>query len=1026
MEITDPFDPFRQWFRALSKPVQWIVGVPLIAFGISETYRAFTYVPEPGEPKQAIFWTLVLFVVTIALSELLRPKPNIEDQRPAGLGDFQVPTTTEGRVVPLIWGRVRQKGPNVIWYGDLRQDAITEDVKTGIFSSETITKGFRYFLGMQFALCRGTDSAPVTLKRVWIGDDEVFSGTVITSSFDIDQPELFGGDELGSGGVQATCDFFLGSSTQLPSAYLDDPDRQQIAAATTPTCPSYKNTCYLVARQMTSAAATAADGGAYLGNSTSIKPWSFELERFPAIFSGQGSGEHKIGSTDCNPINVVYEILTNNEFGFGFSAADIDVGIGSSFLSAADTMITESNGFSMVLDREMSAKDLLAELQRQIDGVVFIDQSTGKWTIKLARADYDIDLVEQLTDANVAEVRDYTRGSWADTTNTISVQYNKRDDDYKLSYALAQDMANAMIQGDGTVGNSQTTVGSITFPGVKSSALASNLAWRELRGQSYPLARCQLIVNRKFWNLTIGDVIAWTNTQLGFTKLPMRITRIDYGRLESNRMTLTLVQDVFQFASASMGTPPATGWTAPSVSLIAFPTDEVLAEEAPRGIIVRDPKYGGEPNISKVFCAARRQGSEVGFDITERHSSGTPAGTYATAGTVLQFSRIGQLDADLDAGTAIPTATITLTATPDNQTNLEAAFDDTATNLDLGLDLAQLIYVDGEFMLVKDAADNGADVDLQNVYRGVLDTAQKNHAAGTDVFLVHLGAGLTDTNFITTNNVDIALRMKSSAAVFAGSVTPVSLTMAKRAIRPYPPAAVQYNASASNFGTPDVEGDGAGENTYGFSVEWLRRRFDVTNEVDALLSDDTGVDASTEYRVRVFVDPSGANTEIASSPTTWATGASLASDINRLELLDIAAAGTEIRVQIETRHDIGSETNLTSRNNLIHDVVPTSVNDGLFYLGGGISTTGSNSYAAVAAGVFTVRIGAAYGSANVEHRINGGAWSTIIASGGTSGTTASLSITDTIELRLSTGDTPDPNFVELENPSAVRVGYGTF
>jgi hypothetical protein len=1009
-------DPFAAWFRSLPMLAQWLAGPPIVALCAWAIMA-----PQQDEMvRQGFFGTLLVFVITVVLSELLRPKPQIEDQRPAGLGDFQVPTTTEGRKVPLIWGRVRHKGPNVVWYGDLLQEAITERVKTGLWSREKITKGFRYHLGLQMALCRGPG---VVLKKVFIGDEEVFSGTVSTDTFfNIDKPDLFGGEELGQGGVQSTVDFFTGSTTQPVSIYLNAANRQRITSATTPTAPRYSGTCHLVARQFTNATATVADRGASIGTSTTVKAWSFELERYPGIFTGQSAGEHKVGSADSNPINVIYEILTNDEWGFGFEDTDIDL---TNFVAAADTMITESNGFSMLLDREMPAKELMKELERQIDGVVFLSHLTGKWTIKLARADYDIDLVPQLNDSNVAEVRDYTRGSWEDTTNTIFVRYDKRDDDYKLSHAMAQDMANAMIQGDGSIQGATSLTGDLSFPGVKNSALASNLAWRELRAQSYPLARCQLVVNRQMWDVLIGDVVAWTNTKLGFTKLPMRITRIDYGRLQDNKMILSVAQDVFQFAAASMGTPPATGWTPPTTTLVAYPSAQQFAMECPRAILVRDPEYAGDDTATKILCSARNQAGEVTFKINERHSSGTPSGSYAEAGEVYQFCRIGQLKSALSASQANPVSSILLTATPDTQALLEAAFDDAASDTDLGQQLSHLIAVGNEFMLVRDAAISGSDVDLQGVFRGVLDTAQFNHAANTDVFLLHVGSGITDTNFVNTHNVDVELRARSASATFAGAVTKFALTMNKRGIRPYAPAAMQFNNTATDYGTPDLEGDGgAGENTFGFDLDWLRRRYDTNDEVAAMQSDDSTVDASTEYQVRVFVDPGGANTEITSSPYAWQTSASIAV-IPRNEILEIAAAGTEIRVQIQARHDIGSETNLTSRYAIIHDVVPTTVNTGLYYLGGNLGpSTATNTYTTAASGVFTVKIGAAYSTSVVQQSINGGGWSTLIAAGLTSGTTASLTAGDTIALRHTVSEGPDPQFILIENPSSVRVAYG--
>jgi hypothetical protein len=1013
---------FRAWFRSLSRPAQWIVGALGIVGGLWACWREATHVPAPGEPVRAIWFTLILFVVSILLNELLGPKPAVEDQRPKGLGDFQFPTATEGRVVPLVWGRVRLRGPNVVWYGDLEQYALSKFIKSGLWSGKRVIVGFKYYLGVQMALCRGPGCV---LKRVWIGDAEVFNGTVSTDggTFDIDQPELFGGNEYGNGGVLTRCDFYSGSSTQPVNSYLDNVNRQRIATAITPTAPRYTGTCYIVARWLPTDLEHGTHEGAYFGNSTTIKPWSFEIERYPALFAGQSAGQNLVGSADANPVNVIYEILTNTEWGFGFAATDIDVGAGSSFVAAAATMISESNGFSLALDRARKAKELLQELQRQVDGVVFLDQRTGKWKIKLARADYSIGSVPQLTDANVKEVRDFSRGSWEDTTNQIQVQYTKREDDYKESYAVAQDMANAMIQGGGSVSTATVVSGQLNFPGVMSGPLASNIAWRELRGQAYPLARATLVVSRELWNVAIGDVCAWTSSALGFTQLPVRINRINFGRLDANEIELQVVQDVFAFAAASYGNSPSSGWTNPTVDLAAYPTGEQLAFEAPRAILVRDPDFAGDATVSRIFAAARRQAGEVAFQIGQRNASGTPGGTYAADGDVVQFVRIGELAAGLNAGVANPTASVTITADPDSQAALEAVFDDTATTADLGVDLAHLILVGTEFMLVRSASNSGADVALANVYRGALDSAQQKHSAGAPVYLLFVGAGLGETSIPNTNNVEVELRARSNSAVFSGTATAISFAMDKRALRPYPPNAPTYNGG-SPFGTPAVEGAGSGANGLGFNVGWRRRRFTCANEVDELLADFTP-DASTEYQVRVFVDPDGTNTEIAGSPFGWATGVGPVF-VNRLRLWEIAPAGTKIRVEVEARHDIGTETDLRSRHDMIHDVTPTSARDGAFYLGGNRqANVATNAYTALATGTYVVNIGAAYSTSNVQARINGGAWATVIAAGGTTGNLAGVNASDVIELRHTVNQTPDPQYIELVNPSAVVVAYGT-
>lgn len=62
-------------------------------------------------------WNFVLWIVTSLLSYLLQPKP--EQPKPASLSDFDLPTAEEGRPIPVVFGTVTIRGPNVIWYGDL-------------------------------------------------------------------------------------------------------------------------------------------------------------------------------------------------------------------------------------------------------------------------------------------------------------------------------------------------------------------------------------------------------------------------------------------------------------------------------------------------------------------------------------------------------------------------------------------------------------------------------------------------------------------------------------------------------------------------------------------------------------------------------------------------------------------------------------------------------------------------------------------------------------------------------------------
>lgn len=120
-------------------------------------------------------WGLFLaFAVFSILAALLAPKQQTDKPKPSSLGDFQFPTAEEGRAVPVIMGTVKMKAPNVTWYGDLGTAEMTQRVKTGPCSSTNVTKGYKYYVGMQLSLCMGQVDE---LKEIWVADKKAWSGS---------------------------------------------------------------------------------------------------------------------------------------------------------------------------------------------------------------------------------------------------------------------------------------------------------------------------------------------------------------------------------------------------------------------------------------------------------------------------------------------------------------------------------------------------------------------------------------------------------------------------------------------------------------------------------------------------------------------------------------------------------------------------------------------------------------------------------------------------------------------------------
>ena len=108
--------------------------------------------------------TALIFAGSYVASELLKPRPDIENAR-AGVDKLKFPTATEARKVPLLWGTRLIKGANVVWYGDVYARPMREEVQINAFQSQERIVSFEYTAGMQIALCRGPDVQATVRQR---------------------------------------------------------------------------------------------------------------------------------------------------------------------------------------------------------------------------------------------------------------------------------------------------------------------------------------------------------------------------------------------------------------------------------------------------------------------------------------------------------------------------------------------------------------------------------------------------------------------------------------------------------------------------------------------------------------------------------------------------------------------------------------------------------------------------------------------------------------------------------------------
>lgn len=69
-----------------------------------------------------MWWYIAVFIVALVVAYAMAPKP--QNAKPMGLDDITTPTAEEGREIGVLFGTRLIEGSNLVWYGDLRTEAI--------------------------------------------------------------------------------------------------------------------------------------------------------------------------------------------------------------------------------------------------------------------------------------------------------------------------------------------------------------------------------------------------------------------------------------------------------------------------------------------------------------------------------------------------------------------------------------------------------------------------------------------------------------------------------------------------------------------------------------------------------------------------------------------------------------------------------------------------------------------------------------------------------------------------------------
>jgi hypothetical protein len=706
-------------------------------------------------------------------------------------------------------------------------------------SGQTI--GFHYLFSLLFGIGRG----PINdLREIRVAEKVAWTGPLCDGDVQaITKPDLFNG-EKGEGGIQGPFRLLLGFDGQvLPgagSAYCgwSGPMKGN------QTLPDVKAT---ISAEVADTLISEFRGVTmiwYDGLISSLNPypkeWSFRVRRYSAgwyngvcwypsksvIFMADGH-IHAM-----NPAHIIYECLTNPQWGRGLPKALIDE---NSFIYAANTLCNEGFGLCLPWTRKEEIDEFLAIVQDYIDCFLYPDPETGKMAIRLLRNDYvEADLPLFTPSSGLIDIQEDDSSSQDDTINEMIGQ---GFDPITKSQFTVRVHNNAARQSQGAP-NPQP----LDRSGISTRALMGRVLQRDLKKMCSGLKKYVVVLDRAGWRIRPGMPFKVQDSRRGITQVILRAVEITDQSFKDGRLTIKCTEDVFGLPATTYVTTTDTSWNPPPSEAIPA-AGQALFEAGYRDMLLRvgPANVQGLPPTSAFFGAVALSPSPTmhQYDLDSR-AVGEPdytvtGGSFTGAATLADAITILQTDFEITGAFDLP------------------------SNL-----VGQAIAIGSEQMGVV-AYD--PDTNMMTVKRGVADTVPVAHAAAEALWTIDDDFTSDGRQYASGEDVEaLVLTRTGSDLLDPADATLMTLTLAGRHARPYPPAKVTVDTLEA-LTLPQLEHPEP-------EIDWVHR--DRLLEEDQLVGYDeaaVGPEAGTTYNIRVYNADGGALLRtvaaLASGPWTY-------------------------------------------------------------------------------------------------------------------------------------------------------------
>ena len=438
------------------------------------------------------------------------------------------------------------------------------------------------------------------------------------------------------------------------------------------------------------------------------------------------------GVPDSNPADIFTDILTNSQYGLGLSSGYI-----ADLTDFSNYCIANGYFISPVFDQQKSASEWLRLLLDCVHAdavwsngclkiVPYGDQpATGNgvtWVPGVGPV-YVLTDDDFMAEKNAAPVT-MTVTTPSDRANVVDIEYVNAANDYNLETAEAKDEADIQRLGQRRDSPKQ-------FHPITNALMARTIAQVKLQRSLYVANQYQVRVPQRYILAEPMDVVGLTDSYLGLSAYPARITEIqeeadDAGMVTGDSLLITL-EDVGQNSTPGYPTQPPGPWG--SVDQNTTPNavnTNPLIFEPPAKALGNHPIGAHLKGSLELWVAASAQNADTDWGGCNVYLSSDNS-TYNLIGRIRNAAAMGTLIAGLPSH-----------ADPDTTDTLQVDLSQSGGSLtavshalaDRGMNLA---YVDGELICFGDvAAGSGPNqFNLGYLRRGRYGTSSTTHASGS-------------------------------------------------------------------------------------------------------------------------------------------------------------------------------------------------------------------------------------------------------------------------------------------------------